>query len=195
MNTKHPSNTAAIAAELTGIDSMPEQIAEHERATRLVSALSNTRVRKGLTQKAVAERMHVSVSTVSRFEDSRDSDVRFGDLVAYSAAVGVNLSVLMEDSGVPVAARIKNCVLLVSDGLRHLSRLAADSHGDRDMIDGINRFRGEVLYNFLVRYLETGDAMPRISFAPSSDDDLEDDSSFPDCAQGVNAMVSAGEIP
>ena len=172
MNQKHLTQIAQLAADLSGDASMAESVVKHDRATRFVSALADRRVSSGLTQKDIASRMGVSVSTISRLEDSCDADVRLGDLISYANAVGINVSLLMEDSSLPVAARIKNCVLLVSEGLQHLAQLASKSQGDRDIIDGINRFRGEVLYNFLLRFVESGVVMPRISFAPEDPDDL-----------------------
>ena len=173
MNQKHLTQIAQLAADLAGDPSMAESVVKHDRATRFVSALADRRVSSGLTQKDVASRMGVSVSTISRLEDSCDADVRLGDLISYANAVGINVSLLMEDSSLPVAARIKNCVLLVSDGLQHLAKLASQSQGDHDIIDGINRFRGEVLYNFLLRFVESGVVMPRISYAPEDSDDSQ----------------------
>lgn len=173
MNQKHLTQIAQLAADLSGDASMAESVVKHDRATRFVSALADRRVSSGLTQKDIASRMGVSVSTISRLEDSCDADVRLGDLISYANAVGINVSLLMEDSSLPVAARIKNCVLLVSEGLQHLAQLASKSQGDRDIIDGINRFRGEVLYNFLLRFVESGVVMPRISYAPEESDDSQ----------------------
>lgn len=160
MNKENKSNVSELAAELSGDASMPDRMVAHEKATRMVTLLADCRVRKGMTQKKVAERMGVSVSTVSRFEDSQDADIRMGELVAYAEAVGVNLSLIMEDSDIPTAARIKNCVMRISNDLHHLSHLAANSQGDQGIIDGIHRFRGEVLFNFLLHYEQSGTAMP-----------------------------------
>lgn len=181
MNQDTISPAAQIAAELSGDPSMADEVTRHERAIRFVSALVDCRISKSLTQKDVASRMGVSASTVSRLEDSLDADVRFGDFISYANSVGVNVSVLMEDSSIPLAARIKNCVLQISCCLDHLTKLAANSHGDQSIIDGINRFRGEVLYNFLLRYVKSGFEMPRISFPPDVDESsVQGSSSFSD---------------
>ncbi len=101
MNNTHLTQIAQVAAGLSCDASMAECVVKHERATRFVSALADRRARSGLTQKDIAARMGVSVSTISRLEDSCDADVRLGDLISYANAVGINISLLMKDSPLP----------------------------------------------------------------------------------------------
>ena len=97
MNQNHLTKIAQLAADLSGDASIAEGVVKHDRATRFVSALADRRVRSGLTQKDIAARMNVSDSTISRLEDSCDADVRLGDLISYANAVGINVSLLMEE--------------------------------------------------------------------------------------------------
>ena len=144
-----------MAAELLGNVAAGEAVQREANATAIVSALEDIRVRKGLRQKDVAERMQVSESTVSRFEDSRDEDVRVGDLVKYADAIGMKLTLFMEDPSLPAAEQIKHCVFVISDLLQRLADLSKEHHDDSAIVDGIARFRGEVLFNFFAEYLKS----------------------------------------
>ena len=99
--------------------------------------------------------MKVSESTVSRFEDSRDEDVRIGNLVKYADAVGMKLTLFMEDPSLPAAEQIKHCVFRISELLQQLTVLMKECHDDKAIFDGIMRFRGEVLFNFLTQHLKS----------------------------------------
>lgn len=61
-----------------------------------VSTLAEARVREGLTQREVAERMGISQSDVSKLE--RRTDVRLSTLRAYAAAIGARLCVEIQGS-------------------------------------------------------------------------------------------------
>ena len=113
-------------------------------------------VRKKLTQKDIADRMGVSVSTVSRFEDTPDDELKLGDMKAYMAALGMNMSMLICEEKVPSAARIKHCVFEIQRLLTRLTEYAKNSHGDQELCDAISKFQGEVLFNFLMKYVESG---------------------------------------
>lgn len=151
------AEVARVAADLTErpVAELERGILEHAEATAIVNALEGIRVRKGLRQKDVAERMKVSESTVSRFEDSRDEDLRVGDLVKYAGAVGMKLTLFMEDPSLPAAEQIKHCVFIISDLLQKLTDLAKKHHDDPAIVNGINAFRSEVLFNFFTQYLKS----------------------------------------
>jgi transcriptional regulator with XRE-family HTH domain len=142
--------------DLTGDESILQDIDKHRRATSLVALLENERVRKKLTQKDIAERMGVSVSTVSRFEDTPDDDLNLGDMKAYMAALGMNMSMMICEEKVPSAARIKHCVFEIKRLLTKLTEYAKNSQGDQELCDAISKFQGEVLFNFLMKYVESG---------------------------------------
>ena len=92
----HDFDIARFASEATGNPEMEQAVREQMRETAVVSALEDMRVRKGLRQKDIAERMGVSVSTVSRIEDSPDSALNYGDLVGYVNALGMNMTLFFE---------------------------------------------------------------------------------------------------
>ena len=154
-NTDKKSDAAKLAAKLAGDATIEQEVARHRQATQLATALEDFRVRKGLRQKDIAARMGVSNSTVSRIEDSLDADLRLGDLTNYAAALGLNLSFFFEEPNLPAAEQIKHCVFKISELLEHLTELAKECNDDQAIVDGIMRFRGEVLFNFMERYVQS----------------------------------------
>ncbi|MBR1871518.1 MAG: helix-turn-helix transcriptional regulator [Kiritimatiellae bacterium] len=56
------------------------------------------RVRQNLSQKDVAQKMGVSVSTISRMEDSADVDLRIGDLMRYASILGFKISLMVDNT-------------------------------------------------------------------------------------------------
>jgi len=151
----HDFDIARFASEATGNPEMEQAVREQMRETAVVSALEDMRVRKGLRQKDIAERMGVSVSTVSRIEDSPDSALNYGDLVGYVNALGMNMTLFFEEPSLPAAEQIKHCVFLISDLLQKLTTLARECENDPAIFDGIARFQGEVLFNFMFQHAKS----------------------------------------
>ncbi len=146
---------AQIAAELCGDPSVVEGVMRHAEATAIISTLEDTRVYKGLLQKDIAKRMGVSVSTVSRIEDTPDAELRYGDIVKYADALGMKATLFLEDPSRPAEEQMKHCVFKISELLKQLTELARECPDYSAIVDGIMRFRGEVLFNFFARYLES----------------------------------------
>lgn len=155
-------NVAKIAGELCGAE-MERAVELEERARGMISFLMTERVRRGVTQSEIAKKMGVSVSKVSRMEDSRDADIKLGEISEYASALGLTMSSMFDDSKIDAAARVKMFVLRIASDLEHLTDLAKKSRGDRDLCKGIAEFRGEVLLNFLTRYAKSGAEFPRFT--------------------------------
>lgn len=150
------ANYAREVADLCGVPEMERLMEEERRATQMMRALASERVRRNLSQGEVARRMGVTQVTVSRIENRRDEDMSLGDLFKYASAIGVNVSVMFDpDAGRNEAAVIKHCVHTIAGHLKTLSEIARSHADDQSLFDGITRFQGEVLYNFLLRYDES----------------------------------------
>ena len=154
----------ALAAELGCEKETAELVCKRIQARRLVKMLTAERVRHNLSQKEIAAKMDCSESKISRMESSNDVDLNFGDILAYARAAGINMSVLFDDSTLPNATRIKHCVFAIASMLQHLTDLAKDEDEDDSIRNAINKFQVEVLMNFLIKYRESGAALPSIRF-------------------------------
>lgn len=95
---------------------------------------------------------------VSRLEDAYDDDLRLGELKDYSTAIGVKMSMFLSDEKLPIADRVKHCVFRISEMLAHLTKLAGELTEDKSLHDAIVHFQGEVLFNFLRQYAQSGAA-------------------------------------
>lgn len=154
----------ALAAELGCEKETAELVYKRIQARRLVKMLMSERVRHNLSQKEIAAKMDCSESKISRMESSNDVDLNFGDILAYARATGINISIMLDDSTLPNATRIKHCVLVIASMLRHLTDLAKEEDEDDSIRNAINKFQVEVLMNFLIKYQESGAALPSIRF-------------------------------
>ena len=107
------------------------------------------RVEKKLSQRDLAKKMGVGPSKVCRMEACNDKELNLGDVMLYSKALGVNMSVLFDDPALPAADLIKHHVFAVQDLLEQLMKLAHTVGGDDTISAKIKQFYGEVLFNFM----------------------------------------------
>lgn len=160
MNEKKELSAAKLLSDLVKDPTVESRIKENIEKTRMIDFLVAARCKRGLSQSEVAKRMNVSVSKVSRFEASCDADLKMGELASYVRAVGLKMSTLFTDDALPIADRIKHCIFRVEDMLSHLTRLAKSCNDDKEIVNGIHRFRSEVLFNFLIKFKQTGEDFP-----------------------------------
>ncbi len=169
MDKNNMSTASSVMAELCGDDTIVRDVAKDIAMTKIMSTLTETRVSKGMTQKDVAARIGASISKTSRLESSLDDDLRIGDIKAYMQAIGVEASVAFFDKSMSTTNQIKHYVFEIERLLTHLTSIAKECGDDRSIVDGISRFRGEVLYNFVVKYILSGKDFPRLT----TDDEQE----------------------
>lgn len=160
MNEKKELSAANLLSDLVKDPAVESRIKENIEKTRMIDFLVAVRCKRGLSQSEVAKRMNVSVSKVSRFEASSDADLRMGELLSYVGAIGIKMSTLFTDDTLPIADRIKHCIFRVEEMLAHLTDLAKSCNDDKDIVNGIHRFRSEVLFNFLIKFKQTGEDFP-----------------------------------
>jgi len=154
MNTNF-KNAAEAAAQLAGKPEMAEAVEREIRQSSLVSMLVEMRLDKQKTQEQVAESMGCDASKISRMESCSDSHLRLNDIMGYTDALGVQVSVMFDDSSMPASARVKQCVFQIDKDLKKLVQLAQEQDGDEDLANKISRFYKEVLVNFLLKYAES----------------------------------------
>jgi len=150
---KQTFNSAAEAfAALGGNEHHKERIQDEVDRSRLVDSLIQMRLRKGISQKQLAERMKCTPSKISRLEAGSDAALKIGDLRDYVLGLNIGMAIIFEDQDLPVAEQIKQHVFSIHDKLERLVKIAATSDGDKEIIDKINQFYKEVLFNFMTRF-------------------------------------------
>ncbi|MBR3583585.1 MAG: transcriptional regulator [Kiritimatiellae bacterium] len=156
------------------VDAMLEELADNPGEVKaalararlsnaVVRALQRARLDAGYSQRELAKAAGFSPAKASRMESGQDDDLKLGDVRQYLAALGMSMHMTFEDESKPAAYRIKQKVIEIGFLLASLANLAEKDPEDRPLVDGINRFRGEVLFNFMLRYAET---RPQITIAP-----------------------------
>lgn len=165
MNTHTKMTASSVIAELCDDDSIVRDVEARMSQTRFVAMLTEARARKGMTQKDIATKIGTSVSKVSRFEASKDDDLRIGDAKDYLNALDLEASIAFFDKSMPTTSQIKHYIFEIEKLLTHLTSIAKTCDDDRQIVDGISRFRGEVLYNFIIKYMMSGKDFPKLKTA------------------------------
>jgi len=96
-------NVAKLAAGLAEDEGAAERVRAHAAGTQLISTLINLRSSKGLTQRKIAAKRGVHASKVCRMEAGSDDQLHWGDVLRYMRALGVSLSLLVDDPSLPAA--------------------------------------------------------------------------------------------
>jgi transcriptional regulator with XRE-family HTH domain len=192
MNPKSRS-IAQVAASLAENARAEHEIEEEISRSRLVSFLLSMRVAKKQTQEEIAATMSCDPSKVSRIESGNDDRLRWSDILKYSSALNLSISLLFEDPSIPVASRIKERVFRIKEDLDYLTRIANECGSDDQVAKKIHEFSGEVLFNFLVRYNQHSEELQSIfrvsptpisALADDAPDTMQDDPSPDSVAVG-----------
>lgn len=143
------TNVDDLVADIIGGDEAKSIVAdmhEHRRATATISQLALNRVKQGLTQREVANRMGVSPSKVSRMEDSVDADLSYEDIQRYSDALGLRPTIVLEVKEQP--RDVASYVYSIGTQLEQLKGLLPSSSGFGDQLTDVY---GKVLFPLIVR--------------------------------------------
>ncbi|MBQ9345423.1 MAG: transcriptional regulator [Kiritimatiellae bacterium] len=163
MNAKKEEDIKAFGELVGDPDGLRKEVARLDEGCALVSALERLRVERGLSQRELAARAGISPSTLNRMEAGTDDQLTIGAVRRYLGGLGLSMHIMLDDESLPAAAKIKQSVIAIGHDLARLADLARQDPGDKELVEGIGRFRGEVLFNFLLRYMDT---QSKISIAP-----------------------------
>jgi DNA-binding Xre family transcriptional regulator len=99
MAKKRYSSVVEMARELTEDDAFADDLAQRLDRKRVVRTLLALRAAKNLSQKDIADRMGCTRGRISKLESSIDDDLRLGDLEAYTKALGLNVTLVLDRKG------------------------------------------------------------------------------------------------
>ena len=153
---QHTFNSASEAfAALAGEERIKDRIQDEVSRSRLVDGLIRMRLQKGVSQKKLADRMKCTPSKISRLESGNDDNLKFSEVRDYVKALDIGMTVMFENQDVPVAELIKQHVFAIHEKLEHLVKIAEEVEGDEEIVSKIQKFYGEVLFNFLMRFQDS----------------------------------------
>jgi transcriptional regulator with XRE-family HTH domain len=117
---------------------------------QLIKALTVLRARAGLSQQELAGKLECTQSKVSKLESSDDVDVRFGDLVDYTGAVGCEMRVFLVPKRQKIVDEVKMHAFIIK---RLLDRMVELAGADGVMIKAAAKFLREAAFN-LTRFVQ-----------------------------------------
>ncbi|NCD23331.1 MAG: helix-turn-helix domain-containing protein [Spartobacteria bacterium] len=156
----------SIVEMLQAMDLPPDQKkrqVEYLQARQLSRLLTVMRAQMQMSQELAAEKLGWSQGRVSKLETKTDRDISIGDLMDYSGALGMQMSILFLPNKFSIAERIK---VLACEIVRLLQKLVRLSKGDEAMERGVERFHEKFLKD-LNRMV--GDSQKSIRTKPKSD--------------------------
>ena len=122
-----------------------EQI-EYLNSRRLSRLLTVMRAQKGMNQQKAAEKCGCTQSRISKLEYKEDRKITIGELLDYSDALDLEMSVVFLPKKLKIVDRVK----LHAAQIEHLlQRLVSLSKGDKAMAKAVDAFHGECLTNML----------------------------------------------
>jgi transcriptional regulator with XRE-family HTH domain len=122
-----------------------QEFEEHRSARRLTKQLVAMRAIKGLSQGDIAKRLACTQSRVSKLENSRDNDMRLGDLRGYAEALDCYFVVGAVPRSVTTVDRVKAHVFQIK---KHTDDLAKLAQSDEHIAAGVAQFFFELVMNF-----------------------------------------------
>lgn len=149
MKTKQKT-AGSILADLCDEPGLEAEVNAIANKTKLITDLLIARMKADITQIEMAERLGWAPSKVSRFENKQDVDIKIGELVEYSKALGIGLGVHIESPETNSATIVSNCVTQINHSLTKLTELAKEYNDDPAIVQGIALFQANVLLQLMV---------------------------------------------
>jgi transcriptional regulator with XRE-family HTH domain len=173
MEKQQFSSAAEAFASIVGDDVVKDAIQEETGKTQLLSTLVQMRMQKNVSQKRLAELMQCTPSKISRLELSTDAALKLSDIKEYVRALNIGMSIVFEDNDLPVADQIRQHVFTIHEKLESLVRIAKEVEGDMEIVSKINKFYGEVLFNFLSKFVSSHSKLRMVVEPGKNGDDAE----------------------
>jgi len=129
---------------------------EHISERQLIKRLIALRAARGLSQRDIAEKIGCTQSRLSKLENSKDADIKLGDLKAFADAVGCDLPAWPLPRDMKPTDEVKYHTVAIMKNMDELSQLAKS---DEKIAEGVARFFFELFVNFS---LMLGDSAKRL---------------------------------
>ena len=145
MNRKYKSASDLIKSMDLPKEQKKEQIdcINNRRLSRLLTTM---RSQQGMNQQQAAEKCGCTQSRISKLEYKEDRKITIGELLDYSDALGMEISVLFLPKKMKIVDRVKLHAFQIEQLLHRLIKL---SKGDKQMEKAVSAFHNECLVNML----------------------------------------------
>jgi len=157
---KQYSSVSEVLRDAAPDKAFLKEFDEHIAERQLIKRLIALRAARGLSQRDIAEKIGCTQSRLSKLENSKDADIKLGDLREYAAAVGCELLVgpLPRDMKPTYKVKCHTAAIMKSmDDLAHLAK------SDKEIAEGVGDFFHELVVNFVLRLRDSAKRLPRRS--------------------------------
>ena len=147
---KRYDNVADLLKSMDQPEAQKKRQTKYIKERQLSRLLTVIRAQKGLSQKKAAEKLNWSQGRVSKLETKEDRKISIGDLLEYSDALGMEMSLVFLPKRMKIVDRVK---MHAFEMIKMLQRLVKLSKGDHRMEKGVDQFHDECVNN-LIRMID-----------------------------------------
>jgi transcriptional regulator with XRE-family HTH domain len=186
------SSVSDMVRDLAEDRAFADEFAKRLAARQLIKVLTVLRARAGLSQQELAEKLACTQSKVSKLESSNDADVRLGDLVNYTGAVGYEMRVFFVPKGQKIVDEVKMHAFVIR---RLLDRLVQLAGVNGVITKAVARFLGEAAFNLTRLVKEAAAGLPPIPEGPSHPLQVEAPEVEEEKGEGENTRARVENVP
>jgi transcriptional regulator with XRE-family HTH domain len=157
------NSVSDMVRDLSEDRTFAEEFAKRLSGRQLIKVLTVLRTRAGLSQQELAEKLECTQSKVSKLESSDDADIRFGDLMDYTGAVGYEMRVFLVPKRQKIVDEIKMHAFLIK---RLLDRMVQLVGNDGAMTEAVAGFLEEAAFNLTRIVRKAAAALPALPEEP-----------------------------
>ena len=144
--TKKFKNVSDLIKSMDFPEERKKEQVDFINARHLSRLLTVMRTKKGMNQKQAAEKCGCTQSWISKIEYKEDRKITIGELLDYSDALGLEMSVVFLPKKMKIVDRVKLHAFEIEKLLQRLIKL---SKGDKQMEKAATAFHSECLVNML----------------------------------------------
>jgi predicted XRE-type DNA-binding protein len=144
--TKRYDNVVDVLKSMDIPATQKKRQADYIKSRQLSRLLTVMRAQKKMSQKQASEKLEWSQGRVSKLETKEDRQISVGDLLDYSDALGMELSMVFLPKRMKIVDRVK---LHAFEIVKLLHLLVVLSKGDSAMEQSVEQFHDECLSNLI----------------------------------------------
>lgn len=159
MNVKKHKTLVGMVREISDDADFAAEFEKQSAGRKLVRLLAALRAKADLSQGELAAKLNCTQSKVSKLESGEDSELRFGMLLAYTAALGYEMRIMFAPKGRKLVDEVKGHAHSIQQILNQMVDMAGD---DTQITAGVARFLEESAFNLTRLVQDAAGNLPQI---------------------------------
>jgi len=144
--TKQYNSVADVLKSMDLPEAQKKRQVKYIKDRKLSRLLTVMRAHKKMSQKQAAGKLGWSQGRISKLETKEDRKISVGDLLDYSDALGIEMSLVFMPKRMKIVDRVK---MHAFEMINLLQRLVKLSKGDSEMEQGVAQFHAECMNNLI----------------------------------------------